>query len=148
MDAIELADLVRQPVRVDLGVLGERERHGLDDNVVERRLVLVAHFRELRSKLGGACRVELRGEKESRDGAIRLGKPARDCFPDLSESDILEVALSRQTLCGRRATAGSPGRFCVLDVALEDPTAGPASLDSAELNSALAGKSARSGEER
>src|SRR5688500_1990986 len=43
MNAIEVADLVAEPMRVDLGVLGEGGRDGLQDDVVERDLELITH---------------------------------------------------------------------------------------------------------
>jgi hypothetical protein len=100
MNAIVLADLVVQPVSVDFGVLAQGERYRFDHNVVERRLVLVAHLGELSAHLGRASHVEFSGEKERRHWAVRLGQSPRNGFPNLRERDVLEVSLALETFSG------------------------------------------------
>ena len=82
--AVELADLVAEPVRVHFGVLRERGRDGLDDDVVDRHLELVAQLGHRGAHLGDALQVELGGEIERRDRADRLGEPPRDRLPHLA----------------------------------------------------------------
>src|SRR6202158_4462746 len=136
MDAIEMADLVVEPVCVDLGMLGQCESDPFDHDVIEGDLVLIAHLGELSAHLRRACGVELGGEKESRNGAIRLGEPARILFSDRGEWTALEAAFGREPVC-RSGPSSTTGRLGVFDVALDDAPAWAAALDSAELESSL-----------
>ena len=142
VDAIELTDLVVEPVRVDLGVLRQGERDGFDHDVVERHLVLIAHLGELRAHFGGTSGVELGGQEKCGDGPVRFREPPRDRFSDLSERDVLEVALGRESI-GRSGSSSAAGCLGVLDVALDDAATWSGALNSAELDSFLGRQSAR-----
>src|SRR5438552_16938020 len=142
MNPIEMTDLVVQPVRVYLGMLGERECDCPDDNVVEGDLVLISHFRQLRAQFGSAGRIELGGEEESRYRTVGLGEPTRNSFPDLREWHVLEIAFRRKSLGSGRASGSHASRSRVLDVALDDAAAWARSLNSAELDSFLGSKPA------
>src|SRR4051812_4615052 len=121
-------------------MLGERKSNGLDDDVVERRLVLVAHLCELLPQLGGASDVELGGEEERRNRAVRLTEALRDGLSDLGERDILEVAFGSQSVGGRGSSGGDTRRLRILDVALDDASARTRALNSAELDSPVVGE--------
>ena len=142
VDAIELADLVGEPVRIDLGMLRQCERDRFDHYVVERRLVLIAHLGELGAHFGGTCRIEFSGEEKRRDGTVRLQEPARDRLSDLRQRDVLEVAFGREPLgCG--GPCGTARRLGVFDVALDDAAARSGALNSSELDSFIARESSR-----
>src|ERR1700694_6061338 len=129
-------------MRVDFGMLRQSESDGFDHYVVERHLVLIAHLRQLRTQLRCSRGIVFGGEKESRDRAVRFGETSRDRLSDLSERNVFEISLGRETFgCGRPSDTARP--LGVLDVALDDATARPSSLDGAELNSFLVRESAR-----
>ena len=118
------ADAVAEPVRVDLGMLGERGRDRLHQDVVDRHLELVAHLEHRRAHLRHAREIEFGGEIEGRDRTDRLGETLGDRLANLRERDVLEVAVAR-----RRAAARAPRQLPLprwrgrLDVALDDAAA-------------------------
>jgi uncharacterized repeat protein (TIGR01451 family) len=71
--AVEVANLVAQPVCVDLGMLGERGGDRLEHDVVDRNLELLAQIRHCGAHLYDAPEIELAGEVESRNWSDRLG---------------------------------------------------------------------------
>ena len=135
--------MVAEPVRVHFGMERKRGGSGLQDDVVERDLVRVAHRG---TQFGRTFEVELRGEVEGRDGADGLGEAAGDGLSDLRQCDISVVATGSHELTAhvRRLTAdGGAARSCCFDVALDDASIGAATLECREVDAALAGNAAR-----
>src|SRR5687767_14162779 len=141
MDAIEVADLVAEPVGVDFRMLSESSSDRLQHDVVERHLELVAEGGHRAAHFGDALHVEFGRQIEGRDRPNRLGQPAGDRLPDLRERDIAEVigrvwcATSDSANVRSGIAYADAGGDRGLDVALDDASAGPAPLNRLKVES-------------